>query len=269
MSKKITISAAATALALSLAFGLTAFAEDTHHEDMRTEKGNMKSIMQPLQNMLNKIEKFDTREFSIENKPVHDVPSTLTVNPQGNTRITNGKVTAMSGDIITVEIWRLSFSVHKMPDTKVFASNSREMTFDQIAVGDMVDVLGQMDTATVAFIHAQGIHDRTQSIRVQQEQTGRLQAMINELIQKLNTLLLKAGKPLLPTQSPTASPSSLPSSSPSPSPSPSVSSSPSSSPTPTPSPSSSPSPSPSPSPSATPSPSPSHSPSPSPSPSTS
>lgn len=233
MSKKIIISAATAALALSFAFGFTAFAEDIHG-NTRIEKGNTKSMMHPLENLLQKIEKFETKDFSIEGRPVQKVPSTFTINPQGNTRITNGKVTAVSGDIVTVEIWKLNFSIHNMPDTKVLASSNQDMTFSQIAVGDVVDVLGRLDTDKTAFVHAQIIHDRTQAIKAHQEETGRLQGMINELIQKLNTLLLKAGRQPLSTPSPTASPSPSSSPSPSPSPIPSSSASPSS-PSPSPS----------------------------------
>ncbi len=237
MHKKIIVSAGAIALVYSLAFGITVFAED-QHGDVRMEKNETKSMMHPLQNLLQKIEKFDAKEFSIEGKPVREVPSTVTINPHGNTRLTNGKVIAVSGDIVTVEIWKLNFSVHKMPETRVFASNDKEFVFSDIAVGDMVDVMGQLDTTTPAFLHAQAIHDRTKTIKAQQEESGRLQGLINELIRKLNDLLAKAGKQQLPTPTPlfntTPSPSATPSPSqsalPSPSSSPSQSPSPSSSP---------------------------------------
>ena len=230
MPKKFYIAATTVALAASLAFGAAVFAEDAR--DMRMEKSEGKSMMHPLENLLKKIEKFDAKDFSLEGKQERDLPSTLTINPHGNTRITSGKVTAVSGDIITVTIWKLNFSVHKMPDTKVFASSNKELTFEQIAVGDIVDMLGNLDDTQTAFIHAQTIHDRTQMGKAREEERSRIQALINDLIRRLNDLLAKQGRPPLPTpsSSPSASPSATPGPSPSASPSPSQSPSPSPSP---------------------------------------
>ena len=250
-NKKIYAVAVGAALAFTSAFAISVFAErgETERKGEENRQTEGKSMIRPLENLLKKIEKFDTKEFSLEGKSDREPPSTLTINPQGNARITNGKVTAVSGDIITVAIWKLNFSVHKMPDTKVAASANQELTFEQIVAGDTVDVLGRLDDAQAAFIHAQVIHDRTQMGRAKEQEKGRLQTLINDLIRRLNELLAKQGKPPLPTPSPSPSGS--------PSPSPSASPNSSSSPSLSPSPSQSPSPSPSPSPSQSPSPSPS------------
>ena len=233
MHKKL-YAAVGAALACTSVFAMTVFAEDSHMEKRMDERKETKgSMMKPLENMLKKLEQIDTKEFSFSTEhPEKDTPSTMTLNPHGEIRLTNGKVTAVSGDIITVEVWKLSFSVHNMPDTKVLAGSKREITFAQIAVGDMVGVLGQLDIDKVAFIHAQIIHDRTQVNRANTDQErSRIQSLINDLIKRLNAL---GGRGQSPLVSPSGSP--LPSSSPSPSttpaPSPSVSASPSASPSP-------------------------------------
>ena len=227
MPKKFYIAATTVVLAASLAFGAVVFAEETR--DTRMEKMEGKSMVKPLENILKRIEKFETKDFSFEGKLEREAPATITINPHGQTRITNGKVTAISGDIVTVEIWKLSFSVHKMPETKVIAGGKNEITFEQIAIGDMMNVLGKLDDSKIAFIHAEVIHDRTRLGKANEEERSRIQSLINDLIQRLNALRGRGQSPLV---SPSGSP--LPSSSPSvsatPVPSPGVSVSPSASP---------------------------------------
>ncbi len=220
--KQLYIAAISTAFVLTSVFTLTALAEN---------RGDSmgKSPIKSIENMLKKLEQIDSNDFSFNTEDVQkNVPSTMTINPQGNIRITNGKVTAVSGDAISVEIWKLNFSVQKMPDTRVLANRKQELTFAQIAVGDMVGVLGQIDTTTSGLIHAQIIHDRSRNPAVNEAEKGRLQSLITELIQKLNAILRSRGQAPLPTPSVSVSPS--PSLTPSSSPSPSASASPSPSP---------------------------------------
>jgi len=239
INKKIIFAAAAASLAFTSAFALTAFAQDSMMRKdsmMNLGKGPIKAV----EHALDRLEKFETGDFQ---RPLENAPSTLAVNPRGETKITNGKVTAVNGDIVSVEIWKMSFSVHKMPDTKVFAGRAKEFSWDQIKVGDIVDVLGKLDTAQSMFIHAQVVHDRSQLMQARDEETSRLRQLINDLVKRLNEILVRQGRQPLPTPSPSASASPSPSASASPSPSPSASVTPS--PSPSPSQSASPTPSPS------------------------
>lgn len=251
--KMYAVAAISAVLAFSSVFAITVFAEndsnnrDNNNHESGSMSGEKKSSIQPLESMLKKLENIDTKEFSFSSTQ-KEVPATITVNAHGGIRITNGKVTAVSGDIVTVEIWRLSFSIHKMADSKVTAQG-RQITFGDIVTGDMVDVLGQLDTATSAFIHAQIISDRTHANAVNDQERTRLQSLIMELIKKLNAMLASHGQaPLVtPSLSPVSPPleTPIPSHSASPSPSASASSSPSASPLPSQSATPSPSPSPS------------------------
>jgi len=231
MNKKIYSAAIGTALVLTSVFAITAFAEQENQGNHDTSSMK-RSTIKPLENLLKRIEKFEAKDFSFNTQQLEtNVPSTMTINGHGETRITNGKITAVSGDIVTVEVWKLAFSVHKMPETKVFAGNKKELTFEQITVGDMVSVLGQLDDTKPAFIHAQAVHDRTQAGKANEGERGRLQALIDELVKRLHALSdnptssvspspwlsPSPSSSALPSPSPSASSSPLPSSSPSPS----------------------------------------------------
>lgn len=234
ISKKIYIAVVGTALAVTSALAFSVFADEMRGKSME------KKQMHVAENLLNRLEKFDEKEFTFSKESFErGAPATLTINPRGHARITGGTVTAVASDIVTVDIWKIAFSVHKMPDTKVFAGGKRELTFEQIAVGDRVDVVGQLDEMKSGFIHAKSVHDRTQISRTNEDERGRLQKLIDELLKRLREL--RGELPPLTSPSPSLSPS--PTSSPSPSPSVSPSLSPSVSPSPSASPSSSPSPS--------------------------
>ena len=230
LNKKIVLTVAASVFAFTSAFAITAFAEQGEmHAEMKGEMGH--SMIQPLESMLKKLEQLDTKEFNFTAKQLEATPKTMTINPQGQIRITNGKVTAISSDTITVQIWMMNFTVHNM-SARVVAGEKQDFAFNQIAVGDMVEVLGQLDTVTPAYVHASLIRDRTAHIRPNTEEQSRLQALITELIKRLNAILISRGQNPLPTPSfsPTPSATPSPSASASPSPSPSASASPSPSP---------------------------------------
>lgn len=247
INKKTYIAVVGTALAFTSAFALTVFAEEMtgKSDELKMKRKSMeveKRVMHTGESLLDRLEKFETKDFIFAKDSFErGAPATLTINPHGKVRMTGGAVTGVSGDIVTVEIWKLSFSVHKMPETKVFAGGKKELTFEQIAVGDKIDVLGQLDDTKASFIHAGSVHDRTQLGKANDEERSRIQALINELLKRLNALSDNRGRshPLLASPSPSSSPNS--SSSPLPSPSSSASSSPLPSSSPSPSPSQSPS----------------------------
>lgn len=237
INKKVYIAAVGAALAFVSAFSFSVFADEMSEKSMeKVEKKGMRFV----ENLLDRLEKFDGKEFTFSKESLErGAPATLTINPRGHARITGGTVTAVASDIVTVDIWKIAFSVHKMPDTKVFAGGKKELTFEQIAVGDRVDVVGQLDETKSAFIHAKSIHDRTQIGKINEDERSRIQKLIDELLKRLRELRGEPSHTTSPSPSPSSSPTSSPSPSPgvSPSPSPSTSPSPSVSPSPSPSPS--------------------------------
>lgn len=142
------------------------------------------------------------------------VPATLAIGADGTLRITGGKITEIAGDRITVEVWKIAFSVHRMPDTKVFADRI-ELTFADMQVGDTVDVLGKLDAAEPLLVHAEVVNDRAQ---IRAAESARLRERLNTLILRVMDIFKRMGKPLppgLPSPLPAAS---APASSPSPTP---------------------------------------------------
>lgn len=215
-------------------------------QGQQSGKGPIKALEQAIEHL----EKFGEKEFKFENRVIEAgaAPASLMINPGGKVRLTNAKATAVSGDIVTVEIWKIAFSVLKMPDTKVFAGKAKDLAFGDIKVGDSIDVLGQLDPERAAFIRAELIHNRTQVVQVRDGEVERLRGLIENLIRRLQEILARQGRSLPPGFSPLPSPTASPTPTPAPTPTPT--------PTPVPTPSPTPEPTPSPSPSPTPSPTP-------------
>lgn len=144
---------------------------------------------------------------------------TLSISGEGIVRITAGKITAVQPDRVTVEAWKIAFSVHRMPDTKVFADRV-ELTFADMQVGDTVDVLGELDATEPLLVHADIVNNRTRT-RAYEEEAARLRNRLNELILRVIDIFRKTGRPLpaglpspLPAASPVMSPSPAPTLSP-------------------------------------------------------
>ena len=187
--KKAVLIGAAFVAGLTLALAVGVMADD--------DKGNAHPILKGIEKALDRLEKFEERKFKVEEFERGSVPQTLSINPQGNIRITRGTVTsaATSSDTVTVEAWKLAFTVHKMPDTKVVGGRRDEISFGDIKGGDIVSVVGRLDPTTAAFVHSEVIHDHTQVIRGRDEEVSKLRAKINELIERLNELLRRVGQP--------------------------------------------------------------------------
>lgn len=207
------------ALALVAAFSVLARGTD---DDDRGGLGV--GPVKAFEKAFERLGKIEDRDFEFDkNAFERGAPATLTINPHGAIRMTNAKVTAVAEDRVTVEIWKLSFVIHKMPDTQVFAGRVKDLTFSDITVGDALDVLGELDATSAAFVHARVVHDRSQIVRARDEEVTRLRQVLNELINRLIEILNRTGQPIpsgLPSPVPTASPTPSPAPSPSPTPSP-------------------------------------------------
>lgn len=179
-------------LAIVAAFiAVSVYAENDNMHDNR--KGPTKAIEKAIE----RLEKFSDRDFGItENEEaLGNTPETLAVGPRGQVRITAGKVTAVASSTVTVMVWKMSFTVHKMPDTNVVARGSGNFKFEDIKVGDVVDVKGVLDETTAMFIHAKQVRDRSAGITQHEDQISRMRAQIQELIERLNKLLGKTTPP--------------------------------------------------------------------------
>jgi len=200
MFKKAVLTGAAFIMGFTLAFAVGVAARNDDDE------GIARPVIKGIEKALERLEKFEERKFKTDEFERGSVPQTISINPQGQIRITRGTVTAAatSSDTITVEAWKLSFTVHKMPDTKVAGGKKDEISFGDIKVGDIVSVVGRLDANTAAFVHAEVIHNHTQVIRGRDEEVSKLRAKINELIERLNELLRKVGQSPVSTSTATS-----------------------------------------------------------------
>lgn len=153
---------------------------------------------QALERALERLEKVENLEFDQDKFTAGAVPATLAVNPQGNIRITGGRVTAVADTELTVESWRLSFLVRQTAETKVFAGRAAELGFGDIAVGNTVDIFGRLDAGHSALIHAEVIHNRTRVIEERGREIDRLRSVLEDLIRRLQEILGREGRPLPP-----------------------------------------------------------------------
>jgi len=191
LRKALSLTILVAVFTLVFAVGVRAREEDNNHEK------EARPVIKGIEKALERLEKFEEKKLKGEEFLQGVVPQTLSVNPHGQIRITRGTVTAVatSSDTITVEVWKLAFTVHKMPDTKVAGGQKEEISFGDIKVGDVVSVVGRLDANTAAFVHAEVIHDHMQAIRTRDEEISRLRAKINELLERLNELLRRVASP--------------------------------------------------------------------------
>lgn len=150
----------------------------------------MSQVAKQVEKAIKKLEKVGDRiDFSEQEFNAGKVPETLNIGPKGRARITAGKVTAIASSTFTAMVWKMNFTVHKMPETKVVARGGGHTTFENIKVGDVVDAEGALDSDTAMLIHAGVVHNRSALSDTRQGEASRLQAIVSELIEKLNKLL--------------------------------------------------------------------------------
>lgn len=143
--------------------------------------------------------KFDSFPPGLEKKNEIREPS-LNVNPQGKVLITAGEVTEANWPNLKVKIWGLVLSVHVMPDARIIggtttttstATGTLPLVIPTVAVGDRVDILGNMEKDT-GLIHAKTFKNRSQSSKDSENLRQRiadLMRQIDELRAKLKALM--------------------------------------------------------------------------------
>lgn len=165
--------------------------------------GKSKGVVKTIEKAIDKLTKWEEKDFKFNEQDFNkgNVPETLNIGPKGHARITAGKVSAVGNGTVVVSVWKMSFTVHKMPETKVLARGGGNSTFESIKMGDVVDVNGVLDGDKVMFIHAEVIHNRSTVSAEREEQISKLRAQIQEMIERLNKLLGKTTPPATPPSS--------------------------------------------------------------------
>ena len=130
-------------------------------------------------------------------------PLSMSIGPQGQARITNGNVTAVSGNTLTVSVFGISLSVDisnaniigamalpPIPSTATSSATSTGATpsTTSINVGDKVVVQGAIDSTT-GVIKANTVRDLSAQVQSNSDITNR----INQLLQMINQLRARLG----------------------------------------------------------------------------
>ncbi len=143
--------------------------------------------LKKIEQSLERLEKFELPE--IESTKEH--PSSLFIGPEGQVRIINGELTTIGTATPVVDgikVWGINLSVD-VGSAKFIPAGT---TASSLKVGDKVNIKGTVDGTgkiTASIVHA---------ISVRQQNIGKLQAQITELIKKIRELQQKLGLPLTP-----------------------------------------------------------------------
>jgi len=154
------------------------------------------------QNKENK-EDYKTR---LSGQPPEGTQLSVSINSQGQTNLNNVSVTAVNGNILTVSIFGLNFSVDQsgtsitgiyvlppMPSTSVNATNSAtsfgsSSQTASISVGDKISIIGSIDQST-GIIKASQISNLSKET----QSTNDIKARLDQLFQMLNQLRAQLG----------------------------------------------------------------------------
>lgn len=141
------------------------------------------------------LEKNFSRIFDrFSNMPPAEVPASISVNPEGDVRLTGAEVTALPGTQITVKLWGWNFTVDRsnaqiigrvnLPTT-VAPTNMEVSTVPgaDINVGDKLLIRGTVNSAT-GVVTASWIRN----LSLQQRGVADIQGRINQLLQLLQQL---------------------------------------------------------------------------------
>lgn len=132
-------------------------------------------------------EGFDEFRNAAANAPI---PSSLTIGPNGNIRITGGEVKAVSGNSLTVGVWGLNLNVDISGATFIGnlplldnSSTTASSTGSQVNVGDKVLIAGTIDPSTTV-IKAQWVRDLSR----QSQNIDAIKSRIKQLLDLLRSL---------------------------------------------------------------------------------
>jgi len=136
-------------------------------------------------------------------KESESMQPSITINPQGQTKLNSVSVTAINGNILTVSVFGLNFSVDQsgakitgiyvllpIPGsaTSTATSSTSSIQTVTISVGDKVSVNGSIDQTT-GIIKATLIRDLSKETQSNND----IKARINQLLQMINQLRAQLG----------------------------------------------------------------------------
>ena len=146
--------------------------------------------------------KFDVFPTGLEKKFEIRQPS-LNVNPHGKVLITAGEVTETNWPNLKVKIWGMVLNIHVMPDARIIggttqtsstATGTPPTVIPNVAIGDKVDILGDMEKDT-GLINANTFKNRSQGSIDMENLRQRIQDLIKQ-IEELRAKIKALGKGL-------------------------------------------------------------------------
>ncbi|MEK7510249.1 MAG: hypothetical protein AAB567_01675 [Patescibacteria group bacterium] len=161
------------AIVLALSFG-GIFLIQAHEDEDEEADRNIQEFIEGLD------------EFSLEHFPpwlerrfeVRD-PS-LSINPQGRVLITAGEVSEVSWPNLKVKTWGIILNVHVMGGAVIHGTGSTSSGTPQVAVGDRIDILGEMEKET-GLIHAHHFKNRSQAFQEIESLRQRIQDLLKQV----------------------------------------------------------------------------------------
>jgi len=200
MNKKVYVGIFVASLALIsiLAFPLNQAKAENDNSSVTSSsaKGNANGIEKKIQGIVNSLHDND-------NKKLENAQPSITINPQGQTKLNSVLVTAINGNILTVSVFGLNFSVDQsgakitgiyvLPPIPVSATSTATSSTSSIqtvtiSVGDKVSVNGSIDQTT-GIIKATLIRDLSKETQSNND----IKARINQLLQMINQLRAQLG----------------------------------------------------------------------------
>lgn len=117
-----------------------------------------------------------------------NTPSTIIINPKGKVLLGATEVVESNWPNLRVKSWGLVLNVHVMPDAKLTGvgnttASTTASTTPTIAVGDKIDVLGDIEVAT-GLIHARHVRNRS----IVNQQSDDLQSRIKKLLEEIERM---------------------------------------------------------------------------------
>ena len=180
-------------IAIAMAVNLAAAAPGALAQGDNENSGNHGQGQGPvkkIENALQRLQNFEVKNFGANDFARPTIPPSLTINPQGDVRITNGTVlNSVASSTLSVKIWGLTFTVNTDANTQVSPGGSQSGSVGNINTGDNVDVLGTTSDNTPGVIQAKVIHNRSAANQTRNDEISRLRQLINDLMQKLQNLL--------------------------------------------------------------------------------
>lgn len=165
--------------------------------DDKRDNGNLPPGLQK------QIQKFESGELfkglrMDENIVKATLPSSLAINPNGDIRINEAKVTSVPAPTsatsttgsLTIKVWGMTFTLNITADSKLY-TQTRNLAITDIKVGDSVDVSGTVSESAPGVVQVRQLKDRTQQASMTSEEVSKIRLRIQELIERLNILLGK------------------------------------------------------------------------------